>query len=396
VIAAARGGEADLNAVLAEAKAQISSKIGWSAPDLPVDSIDDSEYDLSTFRDACRRKTGMAWLRQVSPNAARAIKARQGRWSSEWTDADGISADHDIQAALALKRWEITEHPYSPTALNQFARCPYRFYLSSIAGLKPAGRPQVFQRLDPLTRGHLYHRTLFWFLRGEGRALDDVLAELAEEEAQKLDPPIRGVWHTEIQKLRADLHAWVTCRDPEWSPQFIELAFGLPDRIESDPASVSEPVRIEHSWPLRGSIDLVEVHRDGRLRVLDHKSGTPDKKDWGLCVGRGEVLQPVLYALALEALGCGTPFSAALSWATLRGGFRTDEIRIDAGAREKIAQVLRVIDGYVHRGFLPAAPRAEACKGCEYVSVCGPWEEIRVSRKGPVELKQLRDIRGLR
>lgn len=396
LIAAARGADTDLKAILDEAKASVTSKIGWSAPDDISDCIDESEYDLSSFRESLRGGHSMVWLREVNSHTVRAIDSRRRRWSAPWTDSDGLHGDYDMQVAVALKRWELTQRAYSPTTLNQFARCPYRFYLSAIAGLRPKVRPEVFDRLDPITRGHLYHRTLFRFFRREGKAtLDEVLAELSREAAEKLGPPIRGVWRAEMEKLRADLHAWISGRGSEWQPEFIELAFGLPEREECDPKSVPEPVLIEGRWPMRGSIDLVEQRPDGRLRVLDHKSGKPGKKDWKLCVGHGETLQPVLYALALEALGYACPETAALSWGTLRGGFRIDPIPIDADARQKTARVLQAIDAHVHRGFLPAAPRDGACKNCDYLPVCGPWEEVRMKAKDAAELKQLREIREL-
>ncbi|MGI8961639.1 MAG: PD-(D/E)XK nuclease family protein [Bryobacteraceae bacterium] len=395
IISSARGAGVDVATVLSEAKATVKSKIGWSAPEDPTESIDDAEYDLATFRETYTQKRSMAWLREVSPIAVRAIEARQRRWSPSWSDADGINADFDMAAAIALDPYQIAQHAYSPTLLNEFARCPYRFYLSAIARLQPVRVPSRFDRLDVMSRGHIYHRTLFRHFI-EMRPLEEALAGVAHEIADKLAPAIRGSWATEIEKIRADLQAWMNGRDPDWQPMLIELAFGLADPEAHDPNSVRDPVRIEGKWPLRGSIDFVERHPDGRLRVLDHKTGKPERKDFALCVGKGEVLQPILYALALEALGYPTPAVAALSFGTLRGGFRTDEIRIDSRAREAVAKVMSGIEYHLHRGFLPAAPRKDACHRCEYLPICGPWEEIRVDQKDTSELKVLRNIRGLR
>src|SRR5205823_9560089 len=44
LIAAVRRAQEDLHPALQEAKAQATSKIGWSAPDDPYACIDDSEY----------------------------------------------------------------------------------------------------------------------------------------------------------------------------------------------------------------------------------------------------------------------------------------------------------------------------------------------------------------
>jgi hypothetical protein len=86
-------------------------------------------------------------------------------------------------------------------------------------------------------------------------------------------------------------------------PHRFELSFGLKehDRPAADPASVPDPVLLEGGLRLRGSIDLVERHPRGALRATDHKTGKvragPD-----VVVGGGQVLQPVLYALAIEKL----------------------------------------------------------------------------------------------
>jgi hypothetical protein len=62
--------------------------------------------------------------------------------------------------------------------------------------------------------------------------------------------------------------------------------------------------------------------------------------------------------------------------------------------RRRAEQVLQVIDGAMRNGFLPAAPRKDGCKNCEYLPVCGPYEEERVAEKSQAELKALKELRG--
>ncbi len=64
--------------------------------------------------------------------------------------------------------------------------------------------------------------------------------------------------------------------------------------------------------------------------------------------------------------------------------------------RQRAAQVLRVIDDAMRDGFLPAAPRKDGCKRCEYLPVCGPYEEERVGEKSQPELKALKELRSWR
>ena len=54
------------------------------------------------------------------------------------------------------------------------------------------------------------------------------------------------------------------------------------------------------------------------------------------------------------------------------------------------------IDEAIARGFLPAAPRKDGCRWCDYRLVCGPYEESRVkNRKRRAELEPLFDLRGM-
>ena len=83
-------------------------------------------------------------------------------------------------------------------------------------------------------------------------------------------------------------------------PQWFEFGFGLPDDQGRDAASRRDPVTLDGRFILRGSMDLVERHPAGALRVTDHKTGRarwPER----MIVAGGEALQPLLYGLALEA-----------------------------------------------------------------------------------------------
>ena len=112
-------------------------------------------------------------------------------------------------------------------------------------------------------------------------------------------------------------------------------------------------------------------------------------------VRTGEILQPVLYALAAESALGEQVTVGRLHYATMRQNFRAIDIPVNEFARQRGSQVLRVIDDALHAGFLPAAPREDACRSCDYLPVCGPYEEERVARKSQAELRSLKDLRRL-
>ena len=125
----------------------------------------------------------------------------------------------------------------------------------------------------------------------------------------------------------------------------------------------------------------VERHLATRLcRVTDIKTGTSFAKP-AMVIGGGEVLQPVLYALALEAVWQERVVDARLSFCTQRGGNSEHVIAMDARARASARRVLDLVDDAVEKGFFPAAPREHACENCGYRIVCGPHEERRAMRK---------------
>jgi CRISPR/Cas system-associated exonuclease Cas4 (RecB family) len=268
--------------------------------------------------------------------------------------------------------------------------------------------------MDPATRGEIYHAVQFELLRDLAQnaslpigpdtltfaleRLDAVLQQVAQRFEADLAPAIPQIWGAEIQTIGSDLRGWLHQRaalEPDWTPQFYELSFGLHNPAGRDPRSRKQSVEIEGGFRLQGSIDLVERHSSGVLRVVDHKTGrVPEPRPEVL--GCGEVLQPALYALAAEKL-LGEPVAfGRLYYSTIAQNFMTVDVPINDWSRRRAEQVLRVIDDALRNGFLPAAPRKDGCKRCEYLPVCGPYEEDRVAEKSAPELKSLKELRTWR
>ena len=80
------------------------------------------------------------------------------RWHrKQWDPADGIMRSTDAtRAALAAQR--LGARPYSLTALQRYSACPYQFLMAAIYRLAPLEAPAPLQKMDPLTRGDLFHQ----------------------------------------------------------------------------------------------------------------------------------------------------------------------------------------------------------------------------------------------
>jgi ATP-dependent helicase/nuclease subunit B len=407
---AAGGPDLDVREFEARARAATGTRIGWPAPVDPADALDDAEFDLATL--APRAKGSGQYLKSLPGRAVYSLRARWVRWHKPWKAADGLFIEEIGSDALLAYR--LSARAWSPSVLQQYARCPYRFALRGIHGLRPAEQPGGIQRMDPATRGQIFHAVQYRLLRDLNERgllpvhagnlaaaldrLDTVLPEVAEEFEAKLAPAIPQIWRSEVQAIRADLRGWLQQKsslEADWTPEYFELSFGLKDPAGRDPHSRKDAVEVSGGFHLQGSIDLVERHRSGVLRVVDHKTGKiPEPRPE--MVGGGEVLQPTLYAMAAEKL-LGEPVSLGrLFYATLAQNFTPVEVPLNEWARRRAEHVLRTIDDAMRDGFLPAAPRKDGCKGCEYLPVCGPYEEERVREKSHAELKGLKELRGWR
>src|SRR5262249_14189357 len=149
-----------------------------------------------------------------------------------------------------------------------------------------------------------------------------------------LAPAIPRVWADGVAAIRADLRAWLArqAAEAEWLPWRFELAFGLEPEAGRDPASRREPGDLESGLRPRGATDPVEPRRTAP-RATDFKTGRV-RASQGQVIGGGSLLQPVLYALALERLFPDDAVrSGRLYFATHAGGYTVVETPLDETAR---------------------------------------------------------------
>jgi CRISPR/Cas system-associated exonuclease Cas4 (RecB family) len=355
------------------------------------DPVDDYEYDSIALHD--RTAGAGAYLKRANARLYDSLLARYRRWEPDkkWQSSDGLNI-----LDPALEEYRLTQEVYSVSALETYAACPYQFYLRAMMGLKPVERPEPLPRMDPAVRGAIFHRVQLELLRALKAAsllplntqklpialslLNGVISRVGEEEAERLVPATPQVWRDELSRMRADLRGWVSkmaIDDDGWTPFAFELAFGRRKDAGHDDRSVEEPVLVLEDYLVQGSIDLVERHTGGLLRVTDHKTGSyPESVP--RTIGKGEVLQPSLYMLAASKILAEPVSSARLYYATLRANFRSIPIMVPNPA---IGHVLKTIDHSISSGLLPANPREGACEHCDYRCICGPYEEQRVKRK---------------
>jgi CRISPR/Cas system-associated exonuclease Cas4 (RecB family) len=392
--------------------------LAWPAPSRPEDAIDDQEHDLAVLRSLLDENDPSAvrghahYLLKLNECLRRSVVDRWARGERRWSPSDGlIRVSPYTKDALASRR--LTRRPYSLSSLQKFSACPYQFLLASVFKLLPLEVPEPLQRMDPLTRGSLFHEIQAHFFRemerrrelpittasvdAARRVLQDVVTATAETWHDDLAPAVERVWTDEVAAIRRDLRAWLdsVARDgAEWLPKYFEYGFGTVPG-ERDSRSRQDAITLPGGFLLKGAIDLIEEHIQTKvLRVTDHKTGRkPDRID-KVIIGGGAVLQPVLYAMAVELALNQPVYYGRLYYCTSAGSFHSHAIPLEERTREAGLEVLQVVDRAIERGFLAPAPTEDACGRCDFRPVCGPGVFRRVRRKPQDALADLAALRS--
>jgi len=199
------------------------------------------------------------------------------------------------------------------SVLQYQAACPFRAYAQLRLGARAPEEPEP--GLDARTRGQLVHEAfqIFWDeVKSHARlralseaeqeaairtAIDEALEHAARERAQTLSGRFRVI---ESERLASLLRQWLEV-EKQRAPFTLQVA-------------EKETVLKLGGLELSGRIDRIDTLEDGRVAIMDYKTGQPKTKDW-----EGE--RPDEPQLPAYAVGREPPLPvAALLFAQLRPG----------------------------------------------------------------------------
>ena len=401
-----------------DAAAAGAARLAWPAPEDPERAVDAAEHDLAVIGDLFRRSSDTAtrgrarYLFGLNPHLARSLRARRARWRHEWEPHDGLVRTTP-QIADALDANSPEHRVYSVTGLERYATCPYKFLLGTIHRLEPREEPAAIIQLDPMLRGSIIHEILAETIRAleksgllppaagqldqATKVLDATLQRVSSRWREDLAPAIPRVWDDEMREIRIDARRWLGRLVEEarqWVPLQVEYQFGFGAPANGAPGH-PEPAGIDGGWRLHGAVDAIDVATDGSaLRITDYKTGSNRFPRESVLAG-GRMLQPMLYALAVEEMLHRPVRQARLDFCTTRGGFTTLPVDIGPYQRSQAALALDIIKGAITKGLLHPVPLDGACAFCDFRSVCGPTEQRRWHVKDRAPLEPLFELRGL-
>jgi ATP-dependent helicase/DNAse subunit B len=376
-------------------------------PKTAEEALDEIEYDLGRA-DALISGTApsaLDYLSTLGPFFDAALAAEAARWGKRrFTPYDGWL--HTGKTRAHLKRlYHCRRLSLSPTALEGYARCPYRFFLERLLGLAPLEEPDPFAWVPALDRGALIHKVLFRFIerlkvdkrlplkKQDAESLEEELLQVAAmildgyEKEQAAGFPL--LWELDKEQMTADLREWLKAELNE-SDMFVPVA------LEEDfahPFSLGADDMVS----LTGRIDRIDIAEDGRLaRVIDYKTGRPLRLKDGEFHG-GEALQLPIYLLASEQILNGvSPLEADYYYVSRNGRYQKDRFtRKDWEIKlERLRSIIAGLISNLRRGLFIARP--PSCGRCPYPWICTPAAEALYDRKRQdpriAEFERLKEI----
>jgi len=320
-----------------------------------------------------------SWVRQAEPTRLAALETSAHLFRLRRDKENGSPYDGDLNGlAEAFSQRFGPTHTWSTSRLEAYRTCPFLFFVSHVLGLEPRDEPT--EGLDVRQLGNIYHRILEYLYPtvDDPTDLDQLLATLPQVAGAVLDKAPRRegfrmtAWWRQtrdeiVEYVRRSLEALAEVQG-DFIPSLYEAVFGLGDH----PALVVRDG--QDSFCVRGLIDRVDRTPDGKLRIIDYKTGGP----WAFtkrAVAEGKKLQLPLYALAArEALELGEPVDGfywhvqhAESSSFTLGGFDGGPERAMTLAVAHTWEAVRAVRG---GHFVPCPPDGGCPSWCPATGFC--------------------------
>ncbi len=186
---------------------------------------------------------------------------------------------------------------FSPSQLESYGKCGYRFFLESVLGLRQEDEDEY--ELTPLEKGSVYHTSLFRFYqlrkkRGKTKIDEKDLHEAKNQIQWAVDSAFTDYQRPLFWKLDRDRIFQLLLQFCEkealddWIPSYFEASFRYPTGVLDF---------FGDEIILRGIIDRIDVKED-KFLVIDYKTGSTLPPLSG--IERGENFQLPVYRLAAE------------------------------------------------------------------------------------------------
>jgi len=367
------------------------------------EALDEMEFDLVQAAAARRRASGkrLGYLAAEKVLFRRALGAQRARYSAElFTPYEGVfkaaEALQELRAALDL------EGELAVTSLEDYARCPFRYYLERLLGVKEPRLPEDEVEVPSDVRGRLVHGIMAHFFSGlrqerllpirreklldYHRRLRRIEGELFAEHFRQNPLGLPLLWRVTRDRIRRTLKAYVDRAADESGdmiPTSFEVNFGsLPVDSESEGGSrhpVEFQVNPERVLRFRGRIDRIDLTAAGDgFRVIDYKTGKRKSHSAKGDIAKNRVqLQLVVYVeAASRILGLDVGPGCVAQYLYLSPGsvdVKPQSLSGDdwGSTRAQFTRFVDLLTASLESGaFLPVPVEQGACRFCPCRLAC--------------------------
>jgi len=304
----------------------------------------------------------------------------------------------------------------SPTSLEKYAICGFRYFLSSVLRLRGIEEPEETETIGAAERGTLVHKTLQLFFtqqkqRGRPQASErwsaadlELLLVIFEEQFERLRRQGRAgldiYSDLDYRALRADLATFLE-QDGDFRAQTGAIPAEFELRLPPTPLD---------DVMLTGFVDRIDQTPNGRHAfVIDYKTGSARDFERAMATdpfAGGTRLQLPVYVLAAT----GAEHVQALYWfISRRGEFKQVTYEETPDNRRRFEETVRAILQGLQAGSFPAVAGDQDdfrggftnCRYCEFDRLCArrrldelqdkwddpalaPWRGVAATARGEV------------
>jgi len=322
--------------------------------------------------------------RHVLEATAAALRVLQRRLrGTPFSAFEGVLSD---PTAIALVKSDLgATFCYSPSQIETYIACPFHFFSRVVLKLKPQEESDELDE-DFTKRGSVIHDILEEFEglikeRGSPEKIEDLVPAAIDQvlgrepaEASDLEAGLRTMERRRTERIMAFYLAqredYEKQGGPRPVPHLFEEGFGSADT----PYPMLEIGSGDRVVKLRGRIDRIDLLEtpSGRFfRVIDYKTGSvPSLAE----VKRGEMLQLLLYAMAVEKLILGNEAAGPAGvgyWGLKKDGYKELTFPDWQQVKDELeAHVLGVVDR-IRDGVFAVDSRKAGCESyCDFRSIC--------------------------
>src|SRR3989339_43977 len=334
-------------------------------------------------------------------------------------------------------------HGISPTALEAFGICPFKFFMGKVLKLESLEEPEKIDVIAAVDLGSLYHRILkdfyghlietgYFYKKAKGLNPIELLHGIAQKYftdiEQKIPIPYPILWENKKEEVLGFLTKFVT-----WDLDRIEQTGYIPTYLERKAhlSAQDELIKLMSVYSkqdkaseltFKGKIDRIDLKSTEnaiKYRVIDYKSGKYPKENLLKSAIRGQKLQLPFYIVMAERLlseeikkGHIPQGKASMEDASFvyiaqdmedkKGQKGTPEKTIKGDdwqdSQGQCWETVKEFLHYIREGIFPISPteNTQKCEWCEFVAACRRGHQpLKARLEQDARLKRYREIGNL-